>query len=136
MSKRKNYPSIAERALASSCPECGVEVTRKSKTGPIPTFCSPEHRKAFGNRALVHGAAVINLLKGWRVDRGQGPIAQAAFQQLLQITDNFIGEDRAAGRPRPDYYAAKLMFDGRLYMDRERASVGRRKARESMEGEQ
>lgn len=127
MSKRQNYPSIAERARESICPECGAPVYRKSKTGPPPTFCKPEHKRDFETRKLTQGAAVIVLLKAWRVDRGQGPIAQASLAQVCQIVDGFNAADFEAPRPRADYYAAKLMADGRLYMDR--STTNNRKAR-------
>lgn len=115
----QNKPTIAERARDAICPECGGQVVRRSTRGPKPTFCGPECKRAHGNRHIVEGRAVIAFLKAWRIDRGSGEIAKASFQQLCQIVDQFNTQDRAAGRPRADLYAAKLMEDGRLYMDRQ-----------------
>jgi hypothetical protein len=117
---RKAKPSIGERAREAICPECGGPVVRRSSRGPVPTFCSPEHKKAFGNRQLVEGRAVIGLLKGWRIERGSGPIASAAFAQVCSILDGFNAADREVGRPRADLYAAKLLADGSIYADRRR----------------
>lgn len=117
----KHFPTIAERAREQLCPECGEAVPQEAgRRGRRRVFCSPEHKRAHNNRALSEGAAVIHLLKGWRVDRGQGDIAKESFRQFCQIVDDMISKDREAGRPRPDLYAAKLMADGRLYMDRSR----------------
>jgi hypothetical protein len=118
----KPKPTIAERAREMVCPECGGPVERKSKHGPRPTFCSSEHAKAFNVRAQKEGAAIIAFVKAWRIDRGAGEIAQSSLQQLCQIVDGFNASDHSAQPPRPraDLYAAKLMADGRLYMDRRR----------------
>lgn len=115
---RKAKPTIAERAREAICPECGGPVVRRSTRGPVPIFCSPEHKRAFGNRKLVEGQAVIGLLKAWRIERGSGPIATAAFAQICAIVDGFNASDRTDGRPRPDLYAAKLLADGTIYADR------------------
>lgn len=117
---RKAKPSIAERARLKVCPECGGPVERRSKLGPVPTFCSPEHKKAFGNRQLVEGRAVIGLLKAWRIERGSGPIASASLAQVCTILDGFNADDREVGRPRADIYAAKVLVDGSIYADRRR----------------
>ncbi len=116
---RATKPTIADRARDSICPECGGPVVRRSARGPKPTFCSNECKRAHGNRHVVEGRAVIAFLKAWRIDRGSGPIAQAAFAQMCQIVDQFNAQDRDAERPRADLYAAKLMADGRLFMDRQ-----------------
>ncbi len=117
---RKTKPTIADRAREAICPECGGPVFRRSAKGPPPTFCSPEHKKLYGNRQLVEGRAVIGLLKGWRIERGSGPIASAAFAQVCTILDGFNATDREAGRPRADLYTAKMLADGTIYADRAR----------------
>lgn len=111
-------PSIAARAADKICPECGGPVVRRSPRGPFPTFCCDEHKKAHSNRHIVEGRAVIALLKAWRIDRATGPIAKEAFSQICTIVDSFNAADREAGRPRADLYAAKLMRDGSLFIDR------------------
>lgn len=116
---RPKKPTITERAREAICPECGGQVVRRSARGPMPTFCSPKCKRDHGNRHIVEGRAVIAFLKAWRIDRGSGPIAQAALSQMCQIVDQFNAQDRDAGRPRADLYAAKLMADGRLFMDRQ-----------------
>lgn len=112
-------PTIFERARDHQCPECGGDVVRKSARGPMPTFCSLTCKKAFGNRQLVEGRAVVAFLKAWRIDRAQGEIASTSFQQICQIVDQFNADDRAAGRPRADLYAAKLLREGTSYSDRQ-----------------
>lgn len=115
----QSKPTIAERARDAICPECGGQVVRRSARGPKPTFCSPKCKRDHGNRHIVEGRAVIAFLKAWRIDRGTGEIAKTALTQMCQIVDQFNAQDRDAGRPRADLYAAKLMQDGRLFMDRQ-----------------
>lgn len=127
---RQSKPSIADRAREATCPECGGQVVRRSARGPMPTFCSAECKRAHGNRHIVEGRAVIAFLKAWRIDRGSGPIAQGAFAQMCQIVDQFNAQDREASRPRADLYAAKLMADGRLFMDRQNVRNAKRASSE------
>lgn len=120
---RQTKPTIAERAREGICPNCGGPVVRLSNRGPVPTFCDARGKgvckREHFNRHLGEGRAVIALLKAWRVDRGTGEIAKTAFAQMCQIVDQFNADDRDEGRPRADLYGAKLMADGRLYMDRQ-----------------
>lgn len=117
-------PTIGQRANQPICPNCGGKVERRNPKGPFPTFCDQKGagvcKREHANLLLVQGRAVIGLLKGWRIDRGSGEIAQKAFAQICQITDQFNAEDAAAGMPRADLYAAKLMANSSLYMDRQR----------------
>ena len=137
MRSRRARPTIAERARDRICPNCGGPVARRSPKGPMPTFCSDDCKKAHGNRHIVEGRAVIALLKAWRIDRGSGEIAQGAFTQICQIVDQFNAQDNAyrgpngQTRPRADLYAAKLLADGSLFIDRQRqvaAAQGRTSA--------
>ena len=112
-------PTVAERARQRICPECGGDVVRRSARGPMPTFCSQECKKSHANRHIVEGRAVIALLKAWRIDRAQGEIAQRSFAEVNRILDQFNAQDREAGRPRADLYAAKLLADGTQFMDRQ-----------------
>lgn len=112
-------PTIAERARVRACPECSGEVVRKSARGPFPTFCSPECKRARGNRRLVRGSAIIEFAQAWRVDRAQGEIAQASFAQFCAILDRFNAEDLAEGRGRADLMAAKILVEGTNYVDRQ-----------------
>ena len=116
---RQSKPTISERAREAICPECGGQVVRRSARGPMPTFCSPECKRDHGNRHIVEGRAIIALAKAWRIDRGTGEIAKTAFEQMCRIIDQFNAQDREASRPRADLYAAKLMVDGRMFMDRQ-----------------
>jgi endogenous inhibitor of DNA gyrase (YacG/DUF329 family) len=123
---RPPRPSIKERASIRICPECSKSVERRSPKGPLPTFCGPDCKKAFGNRQMVEGRAVIALAKAWRIDRGVGEIATTAFAQMVQILDRYNAEDRdfvgpdGETRARADLYAAKLLGDGSLFVDRMR----------------
>jgi hypothetical protein len=123
---KKAKPTIRERAREHICPECGTDVHRRSPKGPMPTFCSAECKKARGNRRLVRGAAVIEFLQAWRIDRGSGEIAQGAFAQLCQIADQFNAEDAAyrgpngEQRPRADLMASKILVEQTTYFDRQR----------------
>lgn len=119
-------PTIATRAKERICPECGGDVVRRSARGPIPTFCSHDCKRAHSNRHLVEGRAVIALLKAWRIDRGQGEIAKSAFAEVNRILDQFNSQDREAGRPRADLYAAKLMGNGTQFIDRQHQANARR----------
>lgn len=117
---KKSKPTIIDRAKQRICPECGQPTVRRSDRGRFPTFCCPEHKKSFENRHIAEGLAVIRLLKAWRIDRGTGEIAQQSFAQVCQIVDLFNSEDAQAGRPRADLYAAKLLVDGSIFLDRRR----------------
>lgn len=120
MCKPKEKPTIQERARERICPECGAPVARRSGRGRPPHFCCADHQRIFNRRAAKEGAAAIAYLKAWRIDRGSGEIAKTALMQLCQIVDEFNAQDRESGRPRADLYAATLMADGRLYLDRRR----------------
>lgn len=122
---KKAKPTISERARERVCPECSGPVVRRSARGPMPTFCSPDCKKSHGNRHIVEGRAVIALLKAWRIDRAQGEIAQKSFAQVCQIVDQFNAQDNAYRGPngerrtRADLYAAKLLADGSMFIDRQ-----------------
>lgn len=116
-------PTIAERARDKVCPNCGGPVARRSARGPVPTFCDARGpgvcKKEHSNRHIVEGRAVIALMKAWRIDRAQGDIARESFAQVNAILDRFNAQDREAGRPRADLYAAKLLADGTQFFDRQ-----------------
>lgn len=115
-------PTIRERLRERVCPNCGGKPERKSAKGPPPTFCSKECKRDMNNRLIVEGRAVIGYLKGWRIDRGSGEIAQKSLAQVCEIVDLFNAQDLAANRPRADLYAATLLADGTKYFDRQRPS--------------
>lgn len=115
---RAEKPTISELARKAICPNCGGAVERKSARGPMPTYCSKPCKVDHFNRHVVEGRVVIGLLKAWRIDRGTGEIAQGAFAQAISALDHFIAEDRKAGRPRPDLYAAKILITGTMPFDR------------------
>lgn len=120
---KKSKPSIAERARSEPqlCPNCGKAVVKApGQRGPAPTFCNAECKKAHNNRELAEGRAAIAFLKAWRVDRGAGEIAKESFAEMCRIADHFNAQDRAAGRPRADYYASLKLVDGLRFFDRRR----------------
>ena len=122
MKARASKPTVAARAAERVCPECAGPVVRRSPKGPMPTFCSKECKVSHSNRHIVEGRAVIAMLKAWRIDRGTGEIAKSAFQQVCTIVDGFNAADNAAGRPRADLYAAKILVTGTQYFDRKQAA--------------
>jgi predicted RNA-binding Zn-ribbon protein involved in translation (DUF1610 family) len=136
-------PTISQRAREHVCPNCGGPVVRRSTRGPTPTFCDAKGKgvckKEHANRHIVEGRAVIAFLKAWRIDRAQGEIAQKSFEQICRITDQFNAEDKEAGRPRADLYAAKMLADGTQFFDRQhqkqaavtRARIAAREAAEA-----
>jgi hypothetical protein len=134
-------PTIRQRAGERVCPNCGGPVVRTSARGPMPTFCDAKGKgvckKEHANRHIVEGRAVIAFLKAWRIDRAQGEIAQRSFEQICRITDQFNAQDRDAGRPRADLYAAKVLADGTQFFDRQHqvqaAAARARVAREAVE---
>jgi len=117
---RKSRPTVAENAKLNICPNCGKAPERKNLRGPAPTYCGPECKREKNNRDLARGAAIVSLAQAWRIDRGTGEIAKGAFAEVCAILDAFNAEDRDAGRPRADFYAAKLLSTGTRYIDRRR----------------
>ncbi len=89
----------------------------------MPTFCDAKGKgvckREHANRHIVEGRAVIAFLKAWRIDRAQGEIAQGSFAEVCTIVDQFNAQDRAAGRPRADLYASKLLAEGTKFIDRQ-----------------
>lgn len=127
---RTPKPTARERARQAICPNCGGPVVRRSARGPMPTFCDAKGKdvckREHSNRHLVEGRAVIALVKAWRIDRGSGEIAQLAFAEACRILDQYNAQDRDAGRPRADLYAAKLLADGSQFVDRQHAANAKR----------
>ena len=113
-------PTVQDRVRERVCPNCGKPAERKSPKGPPPTFCGKACKRDMNNRLIVEGRAVIGYLKGWRIDRGSGEIAQKSFAQVCEIVDLFNARDASEGRPRPDLYAATLIASETRYLDRRR----------------
>jgi endogenous inhibitor of DNA gyrase (YacG/DUF329 family) len=103
------------------CPRCGSQVERKSKFGPKPFYCSTECKKAQSNGDLSDGAAIIKFAKAWREARGQGPVGQESFREMVAALDVMLEADRRAGRPSALYAAAPILETATSYMDRRRA---------------
>ena len=107
---KTSKPSIRDRAKAGICPNCGnPSAERTSNRGPAPLYCSKACKREMNNRNLADGLALVPYLKAWRIDRGSGEIAAAAFQRICAIVDELNDADRKAGRPRADYHAAVLL---------------------------
>jgi hypothetical protein len=126
-------PTVRDRVSEWICPNCGGPVVRTSAKGPPPTFCDAKGKgvckREMNNRLTVEGRAVIGFLKAWRIDRGSGEIAQGSFAQVCEILDLLNAQDREAGRPRADLYAATLLNTGTRYFDRQRPCKGQRQTR-------
>ncbi len=120
MATKPPKPSIQQRGQDMICPECGGPVVRQHARGKVPVYCSKEHKIAHQNRRTVRGAGLSALAQAWRIDRGSGEIAKQAFAQMVGMLDQFNAEDAAAGRPKADLFAAKLLADGTMFFDRQR----------------
>ena len=121
----ENAQSASTRQPKGICAECGE---RFHINRPQQQFCCPAHNKAFQNRMLSEGRAVVALAKAWRAGRnlGKGPdaeegreIARQVLSEMCAILDGFNAADKAAGRPNPLHYAKGLLRGGR-YIDRAR----------------
>jgi len=53
------------------------------------------------------GRVAMPLALAWRIKRGGGPVAKAAFQELCAYLDHCNAEDRTAGRPPMVDHVAK-----------------------------
>lgn len=100
---------------AHVCPECGKPVAQTGK-GRERIF-HDECKQAHANRRAVRGKSIMTLLQAWRVDRGSGPVAQAAFREVCAMLDTFNSEDHEAKRPRATVHARKLLEQG-SFIDR------------------
>lgn len=121
-----NKPEIRELARQPICPNCGGHVERKHAKGPPPKFCSKKCKILMTNRLTAEGRNLIHFAKAWRIDRGSGPVATASFAQMVEILDFLNAADLAAGRPRADLYAAKVLADGTRFIDRRRGPLAPR----------
>lgn len=138
-SKPATRPSVRERLSNHPCPNCGKD---RSEWGPAPkrgpgrTFCSKACKIEMNNRLTVEARAVIGYLKAWRIDRGQGEIAQRSFSAVCEIVDLFNAEDLAADRPRADLYAATLISGNTFdrYADRRHVKVACTRGFQGCEG--
>lgn len=114
-----NNPVIAADASPARpkaiCPECGEPVIQSGK-GRERIF-HDECKQAHANRRAVRGKSIMTLLQAWRVDRGSGPVAQAAFREVCSMVDTFNAEDHEARRPRATVHAKALLAQG-SYVDR------------------
>lgn len=87
--------------ILMACPECGE---RFSPQHHRQVFCTPDHSRAFNNRALARGQGVYALAMAWRSARSaRTPEAKdagrKAFSALCRVLDAYAAEDTQAGRP-------------------------------------
>lgn len=102
------------------CPQCGTDFTPWGTRGGQRRFCTPKCRADFNARAKVEGALIISLAKAWRVNRGKGETAKAAFSEMVSILDMLNARDREMGRPNVTGHVGRLVGSGR-YIDRIRS---------------
>jgi hypothetical protein len=91
-------PAPNHKSPLVTCPECGDLF---ELTDPRKVFCCNEHKRAWNNRMLGRGGALMLLMQAWRQGRhkkGDGA-AKYAFTELCIAIDEASAEDRAAGRP-------------------------------------
>ncbi len=119
-------PEIRELARQPICPNCGGEAVRKHAKGPPPKFCTKKCKIEMTNRLTAEGRNLIAFAKAWRIDRGSAPVATASLAQMCEILDYLNAADHAAGRPRADLYAAKILADGTRFIDRRRGQLAPR----------
>lgn len=83
-----------------TCPECGQSfVTAHGRK----FFCSTPCQKAWGNRDLSEGQALVGLAKAWRLGRNtrdpeMRELAKLAFATFCRRLDESNSADLAAGR--------------------------------------
>lgn len=87
------------------CPECGE---RFAQGHHRQLFCGPVHQKAFNNRRTARGGKLVTLFMAARAMRGGSsgdpklrPAAKDAYMLAHRLVDQYIAEDRAAGRMHP-----------------------------------
>lgn len=96
----------AEEHSGRRCPEC---------LGPVDTtmdwrkiFCSQAHRMAFHNRQLIRGRKLVVPAIAERITRSGTARRKAAGilarQRNRQMMDQWVKDDRAAGRMAMDEY--------------------------------
>lgn len=114
-------PAAVISPTSGICQECGKTFAGKVSNGRAydATFCSPRHKRDFHARNAERGRIIIPFALAWRTRRGGGATAKAAFAEMNALLDMFAAEDRAAGRPSTEEYAAALLARGR-YIDRRR----------------
>lgn len=88
------------KAIRFICPECGEVFT---VTHHRQQFCTPAHSKAYNNRQLKRGQALVGLGQAWRLARNRKDdesrsLGREAFGEFCRLLDEFSAEDRAAGR--------------------------------------
>ena len=102
-----NRPPAAptpRRTYCRTCGECGGKFQAKRVDA---SFCTPEHKLAFHNRAKGRSAAIAYAM-AWRGGRGQNDVAKLAYAEFCRLLDRYNAEDRAAGRPSAQAYVASL----------------------------
>lgn len=102
-----------------NCAECGAEFIPARQHA---AFCCKAHQTAFQNRSMSEGRAVIALLKAWRASRNRKDdreLGARCLSEVCAIVDQFMSDDREAGRPAPMPYAKHLLGQGR-FIDRRR----------------
>ena len=93
------------------CPECLAAVKPSVAAGNRNMFCCPEHRVAYVNRNTVRGRSFVALAMAARMTRDgtRGELRETgkrAARQARALQQQWIDEDRAAGRMLADEYCA------------------------------
>ena len=83
------------------CDNCGARCGRNHK-GVQAKYCSPDCRTAYRSLLRTQGAAVIQLLKIWRKDRGRsGSRGADAYAEAVRRIDELNARDRDRQKNQP-----------------------------------
>ena len=102
------------------CPECAEFFALRSYQ---QAYCCEAHTRAYQNRLLSEGRAVVTFAKAWRVCRNRKEdkaLGARCLNEMVAILDKHNADDRAAGRASAKVLAEILLNSGTAYFDRAR----------------
>lgn len=97
-----------------TCPECGEGFQTRQ---PSATYCSRECKTNAANLEAARGKKLYRLAYHWRKGKGSG----VKFSDLSWMVDEFIREDKKAGRPAPPQGETGLQLAANHHTARARA---------------
>lgn len=88
-------PARKPLEFRKTCPEC---MTSFVSTRPSAMFCCTAHKQAWHNRQAERGRQIMTELMAARMMRNSGETAAKSWSYARRKLDQFIAEDRKAGR--------------------------------------